>query len=379
MNRLKNDDTLTKLGDIYHYLLVLKYCLDLKEGEKIYVEQFGDISKEGKDDSFQMEVKHHINESNLTDRDSEFWNTLKNWLENKDYISGFKELILLTTSTINQSSSFYDWETKNIEERLHALKKIGSVKKKKEETFRKLYDKIFNDFDEEEIKSIIGKVKICSGLYNVSLIKDELRNHSHFLNVKEENFEPYLNSLLGYIIRLPVDPPYSWEISHRDIKSVTVDLRDHFSENNRAIPMKYETMETSNTDKYMDRRFVKEIERIKYEEMIPEAINDVWRTNSTIIDYFTNNYVFYESLEAYKKNMQKKLNLLKKNYELDYSDKEEKTRLKESKKYYNRAMLMELEGFGIIKINSRFFQNGIIHEIVDNGLIYWYIDGEENE
>lgn len=377
MARLKHDDTLTKLGDIYHYLLVLKYCFELKLDEKIHVEQYGDISKESPNDSFQMEVKHHINQSNLTDRDSEFWNTLKNWLENKNHMNKFKELILLTTSQLNQASSFYDWEVKSANERLNILKEVSQEKKKREESFRGTYNKIFNNFNEEDIKSIVSKITIISGSQNVSLLKNELKVHPHFLNVDELSFDSYLDSLLGHIIRCPASPPYDWEISYTDFKKVTVDLRDRFSTNNRIIPNNYETKNITNVDKYMNRKFVKEIKRIKYDEMISDAINDVWRTNNTVIDYFDGNYIFFDDLKAYKKGLGRKLKIIKKDFELDYSDAEEKVRLKQSKKYFNKSMSGELEGFGMIRTNSRFFQNGIIHEIVDKGLIHWYIEGEE--
>ncbi len=379
MKRLKNDDTLTKLGDIYHYLLVLKYCCSLKEDEIIYVEQFGDISKVATNDSFQMEVKHHIDEHKMVDRDSEFWNTLKNWLENKETMEKFNSYILLTTSSFDETSAFYNWESQNTDERLENLKEIGRERKKKEKTFRELYEKIFNVFSEEEIKSIIGKVIVNAGEKNITFLKKELQQHPHFQNVNEADFNPYINELLGYIINKPSTPPFSWRIEFNEFKRLTIELRDRFANSSRTIPSTYDGKEVSNVDVFLDKKFVQEIKRIKYDEEIKEAINNVWRKNSTVIDYFEGNYIFFNDLKTYKNGLNKKINYVKKNFEIDYSDEVEKKRIRGSQKLFNEVMAMDLENFGIIKSNTRFFQNGVIHEIVDDGDIYWYIEEEDDE
>ncbi|WP_066313763.1 ABC-three component system protein [Bacillus sp. FJAT-29814] len=379
MKRLKNDDTLTKLGDIYHYLLVLKHCCSLRENEVIFVEQFGDISKISSDDSFQMEVKHHVDEHNMVDRDSEFWNTLKNWLINKEEMKRFKSYILLTTSIIDEESAFYDWESKSADERLSKLKEVGMERRKKEKTFRELYDKIFNTFTEEEIKLIISRVALHTGENNITLIRKEIQQHPHFQNVSEDDFDSYVNELLGYVINKPTTPPFAWHINFSEFKSLTIELRDRFANNGRIIPSKYGGKELSNVEKYLDHKFVQEIIRIKYDNQVKEAINDVWRKNSTVIEYFNDNLIFFDDVKSYKNGLSKKLNHIKENYVLDLSEKEENHRIKGAKKFFNKAMTMELENFGMIKSNTRFFQNGVIHEIVDDGNVYWYIEEDENE
>ncbi|WP_217579050.1 hypothetical protein, partial [Mesorhizobium sp. GbtcB19] len=85
-----------KLGDIFHYLIVLEHCLDLKENEIIVVERYGDLSIESTELSKNMEVKNHIKQKNFLDRDVEFWKTLKNWMENYRGVKRFDKLILLT-------------------------------------------------------------------------------------------------------------------------------------------------------------------------------------------------------------------------------------------------------------------------------------------
>ncbi|POB09628.1 hypothetical protein CO251_15595 [Sulfobacillus sp. hq2] len=128
MKRLGNDATLTRLGDVYQYLFVVKNCLELKENEQIYVEQYGDIAKISPKDSVQTEVKHHLSEHNLSDRSEDFWKSLRNWLKNYDYAAKFKSLILLTTSSIPATSAFYQWDLKHPTDRLSILKDIGQMR-----------------------------------------------------------------------------------------------------------------------------------------------------------------------------------------------------------------------------------------------------------
>ena len=160
MRRLSNDDTLTKLGDTYHYLVVLEHCLELDEGETIYVEEHGDVSKISPNDPSNIEVKSHLAEHPLSDRDSEFWNTLKNWIINRDHLASYKRLILLTTSTVSDESAFYRWDELDAQERVERLSAIGRIKKEQEKTFRPLFNAVFG-CPNDALTQIVGRVELC--------------------------------------------------------------------------------------------------------------------------------------------------------------------------------------------------------------------------
>ncbi|MGX5641826.1 hypothetical protein [Bacillus toyonensis] len=376
MERLKNNDTLTKLGDFYHYLLVLKSCLEMVPDEKIFVETYGDLSRVSKHNSSQTEIKHHKDTHILSDRSSEFWNTLKNWLENHEDMEQFKSLILLTTSSIKSNSVFNNWEDTSVNERLQIIKSAGVERKKKEKEFRKLYE-IIDSYPESILCKILEKITLVFDQPNINTIRKELMLHPHFLNLSEENFTPYVNSILGYIISIPESPPYSWEIDFQSFRDLAINLRDRFTSNERVIPNTYATRTTDTYEAYKHKKFVKEIERIEYESFINDAIDDVWRKNNTIIDFFDGNIQFFSDLKVYKNDLRRKLTYMKNDIELDCPNQERRTLIKHSKKYYNKAMMMSPESFGIIKSNSSFFQCGIIHEIVDDNLICWYLEDEE--
>ena len=44
MTRAVNDATKNKIGDIYQYLVALRDCFDLEEGETLQIETNGDVS-----------------------------------------------------------------------------------------------------------------------------------------------------------------------------------------------------------------------------------------------------------------------------------------------------------------------------------------------
>ena len=376
MKRLPYDDTLTKLGDIYHYLTVVKLCFELKDGENIYVEEYGDISKKYSEESYQAEVKHHTSNTNLSDRSTEFWNTLKNWVKTKNSVDEFKHLLLLTTSKIGDDSAFNNWDKKSVVERYAIIKSIGEIKMKNEKTFRPLYNEVMK-IDKDELKNILEKISIVHSQPNVSEIKQSIIDH--LFVVPEDKYELFIDSLVGYVIRKPEQPPYSWDISKKEFKELVVNIRDKYTSEGLNLPDTYQDYKIDNYDSYHNKRFVEEIKRIEYDKEINNAINDVWRKNNTIIEYFTDNYIFSKDLKVYKSELNTTLKYLKEEHRLNCIAENDRKRTLESKKYYLKSMQMPAFGFGIVKNNWRFFQNGIIHEIVDEGNLFWYLEEEKDE
>lgn len=62
MTKAVNDATLNKVGDIYQYLIALKDCFELNDGDTLQIETNGDVSiiidMGGR---FQREVKQDYN------------------------------------------------------------------------------------------------------------------------------------------------------------------------------------------------------------------------------------------------------------------------------------------------------------------------------
>lgn len=162
MDKQKNDATLSKLGDIYQYYIALKECFEMKAEDKIQIEVQGDVTLiSGNKNIFQQEVKHHNANSKLTNRSTDFWNTLKNWAFYYYQSITFDRLIIFTTANIDKSSAFYDWNVKSATEKNEQLFNIGIETKAKESEFRPLYDFIFNgSISNQKLLALLDKIEI---------------------------------------------------------------------------------------------------------------------------------------------------------------------------------------------------------------------------
>ncbi|URZ05449.1 ABC-three component system protein [Clostridium felsineum] len=376
MKRASNDATLNKIGDIYQYLIALLKCFELNEGESILIEVLGDVTKVSQKDSFQMEVKHHIGEDYLSDRDVDFWKTLKNWTIEYDKIKNYDKLILYTTSSIDKDSPFLDWNHKKDSEKMSVLKGIGEIKKSREETFREIYNDIFNvaTYDNKKILLILSKLEIQNKQMQIVNIDAEF--NKHIKHIPEINRKNFIFSLLGLIIKGIQEPPHYWEITYKDFEVMIQDTTPTFMNAERVpLPDDFSDAEISvgEEEVFCDKEFVKAIKNIQHDKEVPKAINDYWRKNMTIAKYYKDNFIFNTSVSSYKKMLQNKLGYEKENRVIDYEDAERNVQIKESKKFYNYVMGWEASSFGRINPNREFFQKGIIHEIVDSGDFCWDI------
>lgn len=162
MTRAINDATSQKAGDIYQYLIALRDCFELNDGDTLQIETTGDVSIiNDMGGRFQKEVKHHIGNKSISDRDIDFWKTLANWYIDYERVKTFSNFILSTTATIQCDSPFYSWNNIKKTEKLKRLKVIGAISKENEETFRKQYNRIFGDYyDESRLLKILDKFTI---------------------------------------------------------------------------------------------------------------------------------------------------------------------------------------------------------------------------
>lgn len=174
MTRAVNDATLQKAGDIYQYLIALRDCFELNDGDTLQIETNGDVSIiNDVGGRFQREVKHHFGNTSISDRDIDFWKTLANWYVDYERVKNFSNYILSTTATIKSDSPFHSWNNIKKTEKLKCLKDIGATSKKTEETFRNQYNRIFGDsYDESRLLEILDKFTIEAAKTSIDGIID---------------------------------------------------------------------------------------------------------------------------------------------------------------------------------------------------------------
>ena len=179
MTRAVNDATLQKAGDIYQYLIALRDCFELNDGDTLQIETNGDVSIiNDVGGRFQREVKHHFGSTSISDRDIDFWKTLANWYVDYERVKNFSNYILSTTATIKSDSPFHSWNNIKKTEKLKRLKDIGATTKKTEETFRNQYNRIFGDsYDESRLLEILDKFTIEAAKTSIDGISNEFSKY----------------------------------------------------------------------------------------------------------------------------------------------------------------------------------------------------------
>lgn len=382
MKRAINDATLQKVGDIYQYLIALRDCFELNDSETLQIEVNGDVSIiNDKGGRFQKEVKHHFGNKCLSDRDIDFWKTIANWYEGYEHIKNFSSYIFSTTATIHKNSSFYDWNDINKKDKLERLKSIGSISKKREKLFRKQYNRVFgNSYDENRLLEILDKFTIECTKTSIKGISKEFSKYVG--HIPSENRDRYIGALLGDILIKVKEPPHKWEVTRLEFDEIlqmesmawgvkgSVPLPDEFTE--AEIPEEKKTI--------LDhKKFVKSIHEIEYDIMIPEAMLDYWKTDLTVAKYFKDNLMYLKDLKKYKEDLSDKMKYNKVSGDLDAEGVTEEEKIKISKKFYNSVMGWDAIDFGTIVRNQRFFQRGVIHNIVDETDFKWKVGEEKNE
>ena len=125
--RLRNNASSSTQGIVFQFLVALEYCFKMKKGDTIYIERFGDITLESKENpSLQIEVKKR--KDAITNYSECIWNTIYNWMQPGFDINKYQNLLLVTTQYISPSAHWYKWHSLNLEDRLKSLNQILSKK-----------------------------------------------------------------------------------------------------------------------------------------------------------------------------------------------------------------------------------------------------------
>lgn len=382
MAKAINDATENQMGTMYQYLIALRDCFDLEKGEVLQIETNGDISTiNGYRGRFQKEVKHHLSDTYLSDRDVDFWKTLANWYVEYDRIKNFSHLILSTTAKISDDSSFSNWNSLNKEEKLNCIKDISAVKKSNEKLFRSQYNRIFNDeYNETQLLEILEKFTIEYEKTSIVGISNEFEKFIG--HIPDKNRDYYIGALLGQILIRVKDPPHKWEVSREDFEKILQAQSVAFVvEGTIPLPKEYAkaSIPEERAKALNQKHFVEAIREIEYESEIPKAISDYWKAEMTIANYFKNDLMYLESLDSYRTDLSDKMQYSKSDSELEAKGATEDELIKISKRLYNGVMKMDAKDFGSIIRNQSFFQRGVIHNIVDETDFRWKVEGYKDE
>lgn len=373
-----NDALSQKLGDFFQYYIAALDFFENDDVDKITIEKHGDITIYKGMKTIQKEVKHHINSTNLTNKDLDFWKTFYNWIVEKDNSLKYDELILFTTECPSINGIFEGWNNETPENKYDKLIGLDHGNKTETKNFDYYYDSIFNgDIDKKTLIEIISRIKIIQGSNNIYAVSKNFYKYFYFLNDDDKN--SIVSWLVGYLIGEASTQSDDWTIKKEDFMLQTKKLVSLMMNENFGIPSDFLECTLSNDviDNYKNYPFVKKINEISLDNEVVNAVNDYWKTQSTIQHYFSENISMIQRIKTYNAEME---NILKNSmeYEKCYVDNnDELDILKKSRGFYYKMMglsLINVDGWN----NRVFFQKGTIHTILDETDIRWYL-GDKDE
>ncbi len=368
-NKLKHDATDSISGVLYQFYIALDYCFNLKTNETLFIEKYGDITIS---QSKQIEVKKY--KEALTDSHENIWKTLNNWLQDEFNPSNYKELILLTTQSFGNNSTFKGWNDKTIEQKQQVLNNIGDLYKEKTTKStekEKLILTVLSDSNSQKLKTILEKFVIldCSlrGEDYWEAMKDTRSAH-----IPIQNRDKYMNALLGFIIAPETVNSNGWEISYNGFAAQTKMLSEQYSAITKIFPLINCNITNEDISSKSQHLFVKKIKDICYDEVIGEAISDYIKTSQLILTELSSYSISKSSYEAYEDDLnsfyQSKYRLASRNGTGDTE--------KDSQNFYDEIALSATQNFLNFNNTPYFFRNGTLHNMANNEKqnIEWNID-----
>lgn len=295
--KFSNDATTKILGIPYQKLIALECCFNAKKNDFIWIECKGDVA----DDKSSIEVKHHLDTSNITSNSVDVWTTIKNYVVEFDIVEQFTSLILQTTAIAQNDSIFYGWNKLSAKEKKEKL--FGNVPS----TTIKEYHKKIIEFNENNLLKILEKFKIIEGQPNILEKWKELMEHPTLTIIPDNYKDSALQKLLGYITKKAIDNPYEWKININDFKKDIQIYLSLYTTGNTPFPIIDKNEVEPNRE---ERKFVF-IDKMKVinikEKDQTNAIADYLRANISQIKLLEMTPTLSDSLEIYDANVKRSI------------------------------------------------------------------------
>ncbi len=371
MKKLSFDSTLQLKGFVFQFLVALDRCFEMREGESVYIETFGDVSVLGVNASTQIESKYY--KRPLTDLDKNFWNTLHNWLKDDFPIEKFGSLVLLTTQKVGIESSWLNWNGKSLSERktvLKSIKKSFDTKKRKSKDIKAHLDYIFDDKRLDRLNDVIKK------LYIDNLDKDATQYYKDLQNKNKAipgiQRARYVNALLGWVIQ----QKKHWIITYDDFDKEATVLASKLIENTAVFPDKLHLTAIKH-EEYEENAFVGKIKNIEYDEVVPEAVDDYVHTALLIEQELGESLAIKTQFEVYEESVEKRYRT---EYRMASRNYEKGGRIQSSQDLYDNVTSANDGTFHTYNSVPPYFHNGVMQILANEKHdIIWLLKEHKDE
>lgn len=370
MSKIKQNALPQKTGDIFHYYVAVKLLLDNNSWSKCQIEQSGDIALLDKDDKqiYNIEVKHHNDINELKVYEEEFLKTLSNWFDIKNLFNENTKLILMTTSNISSNNPLKSWNEFDSNKKYEI---IINNQNKNDGTYYSNIIKYFHKINKttDELKKILAKFDIRHSLFNISEIRNEIKQTSYFrlFGDNEVKKDKVVDNLYGLIGR-GLENKDKWEITKTQFDQKLIEstslIQDKKQRTDNDINIQNIDTKFSN---YKDKQFIKKLENIEFKEDVFQlAIDDYAKTIIEVSERMNlkTSLEYDERLGNYDKSLVKLVNDKK----TEYRYKRGLTDIEKSQGSYFKIMDSTKIPFMPEEFDDQttFFQKGYLHLLADD-------------
>lgn len=381
---VRNNATDKVEGFLYQFYTALDYCFELKPGEKLYIEKYGDVTIEH---IAQIEVKNYSNP--LTNTHDNFWKTLSNWCHDSFHPENYKYLILLTTQQIGSECSFKGWNEKTSKEKLDIISSIAkdysdkSANSKSDSVIAKRtqMSSIVSDERRNKLNSILEKFKIidCALGFNEFYESMKIIRARH---IPKENQDHYMNALLGFIIN-PKIVSNNWEISCEEFSKKVQDLSSLCQARTVVFPKIENVFSQEEINEKKESLFVKKIDDIEYDEDVKnEAISHYLYTNNLLLKDLASYKLLPNVMSSYENELLDSFKTKRRRYFRNASQNPNPTNIiNESQNFYDDVTGEAAQPFVNFNDTPKRFRNGFYHIMADedDDKIVWLLKEEDND
>lgn len=376
MPKLKFDSTSSIKGVLFQFLIALEQCFKMQREQSVYIETYGDVSVLGDlNNSEQIESKFY--KKALTDLDKNIWKSIYNWMNEDFPIDKFSSLVLFTTQKVSITSAWLNWNGKKPSERISVLrniKKSFDLRKRKDKDLAIYMNIIF------DTKNAIRLSQITKILYLDSISMDGNQYHKYLQekygkNIPDIQKGKYINHMFAYILN-PNIVNNNWRITYDDFTRETEEITKTLVENTAVFPTKLKLADIKKND-YDGYAFVEKIRSIKYDEVIPEAIDDYVHTANMIQQELEKSEIKKNSLLQYEDNLMGKYTAKYRIASRNYNNGE---RIAKSQDFYDDMTGSSDITFHTYNNVDLYFHNGMLHMMADEkDDLVWLLKEKENE
>lgn len=228
------------LGYFYQVRYGLYLLLSTKQIEdtKLLIEALDDIEIRTNEKINLFQTKYHLRgNTNLTDRSSDFWKTIRVWSEqikNKQIKLDETVFSLVTTESISNNSILLDIKNKNdIDDILYKLKNIAE--ETTNQTNQKGYE-AFKGLEPKEQEALIANIHIVDASLDFNAIDVSIKNELK-LSALQNQIEPLIQRLEGWFFRSCISHLQNQKdyISFEELQKQILYITDSFKHDNLPV------------------------------------------------------------------------------------------------------------------------------------------------